>query len=239
MEGISGLAPALPVSASCCCELWFSTAPGTTNKHFVTSPSSLSSACSDTSTLIFTACYFKMLFPSSPCCKCVQLEDVFFPCPCFLTQQAVYQTHNPFQNHHLHPFRSVINWSQISQTPGVTPACCSKLPLYRSCANTSLGQLHLQLHRSFSALEADTPRSLSILQSCRRHGNAPQPSLFMPELFPSSKTCVTDTTAPLGARLTRVTPAHAGSSPPAAGLKPLAVTLPRQLRAQASSKPGF
>lgn len=53
-----------------------SSAPSTTNSRFVTSPSFLlSSAFSEASTLIPAACYFGMLFPSSPGCKYVKLGD--------------------------------------------------------------------------------------------------------------------------------------------------------------------
>lgn len=103
VEGISGLAPALPVSASWCCELWLSTAPGATNKHFVTSPSfPLSSAFSDTSTLILTACYFKML---SPCCKHVKLGDVsLFPLSLLFNPVGCTPNSQPFSKSPFIPF---------------------------------------------------------------------------------------------------------------------------------------
>lgn len=193
VEGISGLAPALPVSASQRCELWFSTAPGTTNKHFVTSPSfPLSSAC----------LRHKHINP-----HCLLFQDALSKLSMLQTRQTWRCVSSsllpPFKPSRLHANltslskitiytlsregRSVINWSQVlhgSQTR-VTPACCSKLPLYRRCVNTSPVPASAtpqefyctgSRHTSFPQLPAEL----------QEQGDGPQPPLYMPEPLPSS-----------------------------------------------------
>lgn len=115
-----------------------------------------------------------MLFPSSPCCKHVKLEDVsLFPFSLLFNPAGCTPNSQPFSKSPFTPFKRRQECYELIPSPprqsdaGVTPACCSKLPLYRRCANTSLCQLRLRLHGSFTALEADTPRLLSYLQSCR------------------------------------------------------------------------
>ena len=99
-------------------------------------------------------------------------------------------------------------------------ACCYKLPLYSSCANTNLARLRLQHNGRFTASEADTPRLLSYLESCRSRimvrshlhtyqGTSQAHKLVSPTAY-----------APVRSRLTHVTPARAGNSHPTAGLKP-------------------
>lgn len=99
-------------------------------------------------------------------------------------------------------------------------SCSYKLPLYSSCANSSPARLRLQRDGGVTALEADTPRLLGDLQSCRSrilvHGHLQTYWGSSQAHKPVSPTVYTS----LRSRLTRVTPAHSGNSSLTAGLKP-------------------
>lgn len=98
--------------------------------------------------------------------------------------------------------------------------CCYKLPLDSSCANTNPARLRMQCNGRFIASEADTPRLLSYPESCR--SRIMVCSHLCTYLGPSQahKPVSLTAYAPTRSRLTRVTPAHAGNSPPTTGLKP-------------------
>lgn len=190
MEGISGLAPALPVSASQHCELWFSTAPGTTNNS-VTSPSfPLSSAFSNTSTLIPAACYFKMFFPSSPGCKHVKLEDVsLFPFTLLFNPAGCTPNSQPFSKSPLNTLSGVLLIDPKSSTS----------VRHRDDTSLLFQAASLQVlckHQPKPAVSA-APRELYCTGSrhtwitqppaeLQEQGDGPQPPVHMPEPFPSS-----------------------------------------------------
>lgn len=98
-------------------------------------------------------------------------------------------------------------------------ACCYKLPLYRSCANTNPARLRLQHNGRFIASEADTPRLLSYLESCRSRIMVRSHLRTCQGPSQAHKPVSLTAYAPVRSRLTRVMPAHAGKPPPA-GLKP-------------------
>lgn len=131
-----------------------------------------------------------MLFPSSPCCKHVKLEDVsLFPFSLLFNPAGCTPNSQPFSKSPFTPFkRRQERYELISSPPrqsdaGVTPACCSKLPLYRRCANSSLCQLRLWLHGSTGSRHTSFTQLPAELQE---QSDGPQPSLCMPEPLPSS-----------------------------------------------------
>lgn len=129
-----------------CCWLWFSLTPGTTKARFATSPPfPLSSAFSE-------ACCFRMLFPSSPGCKHVKLEDPSF---CLPLTPLFPNPASSLPNSLIALFRVIytITGKARKQKAGIllielkhvtSVRCMSEwnrqllnLPLFHSCANTN------------------------------------------------------------------------------------------------------
>lgn len=170
--------------------MWFSTAPGTTNKHFVTSPSfRLSSAFSDTSTLILTACYFKMLFPSSPCCKHIKLDDVSrFPSSLLFNPAGCTPTSQPFPKSPFTLFQEKAGVLLIDPTSvrlrgdtsllfqtAFVQVWCKHQP--RPAVSAAPRELYCtgSRHTSFPQLPTEL----------QEQGDGPEPSLYTPKPFPS------------------------------------------------------